>query len=629
MDMSTITQDRFLSMLTSDERTHICNESSKLAFSKGDLIIVQGETPPLWLGRVNRGAVELLFSTGAESMVLTTRRPGEWIGWFGVYPDRTNAFSIVAVTDLELDIFPQHLIRKAVETNTQFAQGVAGAIMDNVHLLHKNLVKEHASSALDRVETFPFRKRVVEVMHASTANCDLDCSLNKACEIMVEENSTAIVVLDSNKRAIGLITENDIVRVFANYDSAKPLQVKDVVSPTLFTIDSNAYLYQAIGKMTRRHIRHLPVMEDGVVLGMITMRDLMQLRSHGALDLISKIEEERKVDELDHLRKEAIPIFQAMLDESVPSLEIASLISHINAEIHCQAIRLTLEEMGSKPPVDFCLFVTGSHGRGENHLLTDQDHGIILSPYEVERHNEIESFYVPFTEKLTDKLAAAGLPYCEGNIMCRNPIWRKTFKEWQDHINILVARANKIEVRYLTLLADLKPIFGIESYGHELRSYFLSAMRQNKPAVIGLYEEIAEHKAPLGLFNRIITEKDKEHEGELDLKKSGVIFVIEALRILSIMQGIDKINTIDRLEALADIGILDCDSKEFIDSGFKILYRLLLRTQLFKIRSNQPLNTYIDTRTLSAKDKESLKSGLNAVKRLQSILHSIFGNIFL
>ena len=91
---------------------------------------------------------------------------------------------------------------------------------------------------------------------------------------MSEKNVSGIFVVDENDRLVSIFTERDIVRcVFNNTpidESLENLLMRDII-----TFDPSTGISSAISVASRKKIRHLPVVENDKIVGMITFRDLV------------------------------------------------------------------------------------------------------------------------------------------------------------------------------------------------------------------------------------------------------------------------------------------------------------------------------------------------------------------
>ncbi len=109
--------------------------------------------------------------------------------------------------------------------------------------------------------------------------------------MMVEARVGAVVVLDGG-RAVGMFSERDLMTkvVLPALDPAATA-VSAVMTAPLLTIAPGAPLVDALALMRERHIRHLPVVEDGGrVLGVLSMRHLLHARIEFLEDTVGALE---------------------------------------------------------------------------------------------------------------------------------------------------------------------------------------------------------------------------------------------------------------------------------------------------------------------------------------------------
>ncbi len=99
-----------------------------------------------------------------------------------------------------------------------------------------------------------------------------------AAQMMVEHNISAVVVVDESGLFIGIVTERDITRRMAAAD-LKPRDTKlaDIMTSKVDTILPKDSPFYALRLMLDRRYRHLPVVEEGRVVGMVSIRDLRLL----------------------------------------------------------------------------------------------------------------------------------------------------------------------------------------------------------------------------------------------------------------------------------------------------------------------------------------------------------------
>ncbi len=98
-------------------------------------------------------------------------------------------------------------------------------------------------------------------------------SLVGAAELMWREQTGSLVIVDAGK-IVGIITERDVLRTVAAGKDLASITVGDVMTSDVITTTPHTPLRDAARTMARHWIRHLPVVEDGRLVGMISQRDI-------------------------------------------------------------------------------------------------------------------------------------------------------------------------------------------------------------------------------------------------------------------------------------------------------------------------------------------------------------------
>jgi CBS domain-containing protein len=103
-----------------------------------------------------------------------------------------------------------------------------------------------------------------------------DQSLLDASKQMAECRIGALLVMDKGTLT-GIITERDIVRSVANGKSCKDVRTKDVMTTNLIVSKSGDDLDYVMAVMIQNNIRHLPVVDEHGLVGMLSMRDVVRV----------------------------------------------------------------------------------------------------------------------------------------------------------------------------------------------------------------------------------------------------------------------------------------------------------------------------------------------------------------
>ncbi|WP_431280552.1 CBS domain-containing protein [Humitalea sp. 24SJ18S-53] len=89
----------------------------------------------------------------------------------------------------------------------------------------------------------------------------------------------AVLVLAPDGGVLGIVSERDIVRQLAQAGAAALIRPSsEAMTRDLHTITPHTEVAAAMGMMTDRRIRHLPVLEDGRLVGMVSIGDLVKVR---------------------------------------------------------------------------------------------------------------------------------------------------------------------------------------------------------------------------------------------------------------------------------------------------------------------------------------------------------------
>lgn len=100
-----------------------------------------------------------------------------------------------------------------------------------------------------------------------------NATVYEAIQMLADKRVGALLVMEDSK-LLGIISERDYAReVILKGRASKETRVKDIMSSNVITVSSTAGVQDSLGVMTNNRIRHLPVVDGGVVQGMISMGD--------------------------------------------------------------------------------------------------------------------------------------------------------------------------------------------------------------------------------------------------------------------------------------------------------------------------------------------------------------------
>jgi len=113
----------------------------------------------------------------------------------------------------------------------------------------------------------------------------------EALMLMAEKNVGALPVVEDGK-VVGIVSERDYARkMVLKGRSSVGTEVKEIMSSPVITVDSHQNVDTCMNMMTNSHLRHLPVVEDGELLGLLSIGDLVKEAIAEQADLIRQLEQ--------------------------------------------------------------------------------------------------------------------------------------------------------------------------------------------------------------------------------------------------------------------------------------------------------------------------------------------------
>ena len=113
-----------------------------------------------------------------------------------------------------------------------------------------------------------------DVMRVRVVTVDPNASVRTAVLRMLEEGVGSVAVCDGG-RLVGIFTERDVLRLAGNGGSLDDIRIADVMTTELTRVSPDTSIIDAAALMGERRIRHLPVVEDDRLLGLVGIRDVL------------------------------------------------------------------------------------------------------------------------------------------------------------------------------------------------------------------------------------------------------------------------------------------------------------------------------------------------------------------
>lgn len=173
-----------------------------------------------------------------------------------------------------------------------------------------------------------------EIMSTKLTYASDKSSLNDVLKLMYEKNVGGLPIVDEETRIEAIITEEDFVRLCSNLDTG--LLVESFMSPNVVTAPAQTTIEKMTRMIIQKGFRRMPVVQDGVLMGMVTASDIMKYLGSG-----------------DAFEKVVTGDIAEVMNQPIKSLIKSSLIvTEKKADLGAAAKRMMDNDIGSLPVLD-------------------------------------------------------------------------------------------------------------------------------------------------------------------------------------------------------------------------------------------------------------------------------------
>lgn len=470
-------------------------------------------------------------------------------------------------------------------------------------------------AALARIDSFPYQHRLREVMSTPVLTAPGALSLKDAIDRMYEARVSSIVAVDDLGRAAGILTERDLLRLLSTGGTqALDTTLGQAMSRPVAAVDGDAFVYVALGKMNRMGLRHLVVVDaDHRPIGMVTGRALLKVRANDALALGDSVHEARGAEDMATVMAALPKLAKGLLAEGVSARNIASVIALVIRDLTARATELAEKSMAEDgwgaAPAAYAMLVLGSAGRGESLLVFDQDNAIVHRGGAAD-----DVWFAELGKRVNQTLNDAGIPFCDGGVMAREPKWRKNLEEWKDEVHHWVYAVENQTVMYCDIFFDFQPVWGDRALAEELRTYAVEKAAQSAFFMQYLAQHVAKMEVSLGFFGEFVTT-----QGRLNAKKFGLLPLVSAARFRAIRANVLLTGTDERYTALKEREMLhEDDWRDFLEIR-EVVMRVMLDQQLADLAVGIKPSARIEPKRFSKQLRNRLRWCFKRLKTLKYI----------
>lgn len=476
-------------------------------------------------------------------------------------------------------------------------------------------------SALETLDSWPYRHRLADVMRSPVVTVTPDDTLADAGRRMVDAGVGALLVVDGEGRAIGILSERDMLRLVAEGGPPGARTVATSMTAPLDAMTADAFVYRALARMQRRGFRHMPVVDaEGRPVGMVSARTLLEQRAAFALALGDEIDVAPDAAALRATHDRLPALAAALLADDVSPASIAAVIAAVTRDMTARAAALAeammIRDGKGAAPCPWCLLALGSAGRGESLLAPDQDNALILDPGPDQDVARIDEWFAAFARATNAILDSGGIPFCRGGVMARESAYRRTREGWRAAVARWVSHPDGEAVLAADIFFDLVPVAGDAMLATRLRAEAIAAVAAAPAFLRRLAEPLGGADAALGWFGRL-----RLSEGRLDLKRAVLMPIVAGLRVLALRHGITHVATRDRLLSLGARGVVGEADSQALEVARETAMAALLRQQIADTAAGRPVGNTIDPRILDRAGRRALRAAIERAALMPTLVN--------
>ncbi len=581
----------------------------QVAYFQADTMILEKGQEAQDLYVIRKGAVEIFRSSGE---LLTRMGEGECFGQFALMRKKKVRYPAKAIEDTLVYLIPDEQFQLLCDEHDRFAD-----FMEEDHSTRLQTAMEQTGQQSRNPLMF---SKLRTLLHSEIITADPSVSLKQAALIMTRNRVSSLVLVPeagNDYPIAGLITDRDLRKRAIAKGLPLSTSVSEIMSRDIVTHQAGDFAFEAMLTMMRHNLHHLPILDNEIPIGVITVSDLMQYASYGSVFIVGDIFRQKTVEDLAAMAGSIQQLFIQLIGEDANSHTIGAALSRIAVSISQRLLQLGEKQLGP-PPIPYCLLVMGSMARDELTLVTDQDNAFVLDDsFDPDLHDD---YFKALAQFLSDGLTLCGFPYCTGDIMATNELWRKPLSAWKSYFTDWIDNPDPEALLHASIFFDLEGIFGETGFAKVLKRLIREKAKDNTRFLACLARNALLRKPPLGFFRKFVLEPDGDYKNTFNLKRRGTAPISDLARVHALACGASKTNTENRLDQIKQTTLLAEGVGEDLLDALELISMVRIRHQARQVENGKKPNNNVRPERLSSFERRHLKDAFKVVSQAQSFL---------
>lgn len=500
------------------------------------------------------------------------------------------------------------MVRELAAGSGPWADFLNRRVLHFLDLSRQALRESQAAQALtERAMETPLS----ELPRKPLVTCRSDEPLIEVLQRMQRTRVGSMMAVDEAGAVLGILTRHDLLERVALARPPDDTPALQVMTRPVSTVGLQATMQDAALLMSRHGIRHLPIVDEGRVVNVISERDLFAMQRLSLRNLSGAIRAAPDREALVRNGAEIRQFARHLVGQGVSAGSLTQLLSHLNDLLAARLVELTAQAHG----LDLsraCWLAFGSEGRAEQTIATDQDNGLVFLS---DDPGADRPRWLALGQAVNEALDECGYPLCKGGIMAGQPACCRTPEEWIERFDQWIERGTPEDLLACSIYFDLRPLAGNAALAAPLRAFITRRAAEVPRFIKMLVENALRFRPPLSWRGGLDPTVEGRHEW-IDLKLQGTAIFVEAARIYALAQGIEDTGTRARLEAVARATNTPATEAANWVGGFEYLQMSRMRLQMDTLPDPGNPNR-VDLATLGAIDRRVLKETFRVGRELQ------------
>lgn len=457
--------------------------------------------------------------------------------------------------------------------------------------------------------------KVDEILTRAPVSVGPDTPIAEAARIMRDARISSLGITEAGGRLLGLVTIRDMSnRVVAEgRDASAP--VATIMTHDPITLPPDALGLDVLHAMIERGIGHLPVVDHGRLVGMITQTDLTRVQAISTSVLIHDIAGAETVAQMAAVTARIPDLLVSLVAAHQRHEVVTRLITDIADAVTRRLLAMAQAQLGAAPAA-WLWAACGSQGRQDQTGVSDQDNVMILA----DDADPDDPWFADLARFVCDGLNACGYVYCPGDMMATNPRWRQPRRIWRNYFEDWITHPSPEAQMLASVMFDLRAIGGDASLLAGLQAETLGMAAQNSIFVAHMISNSLKHQPPLGLIRGFATIRSGQHQGHIDMKMNGVVPVADLARVYALKGRLAPVNTRARLEAAEAAGVISGNGARDLIAAYDLIQTLRLQNQAHLVRAGRRPDNYLAPSDLADIERSHLRDAFVVVRTMQSAL---------